>query len=292
MNNSQVCHIWANQTQSSGKGSNLFFEHTVIYSYGYHFPIAAFYGDNAVLFNSSGYSNTTAKHQNYARRALAYNVQIIECPDVLLQNGGHAENMAHFETEYKNALLKAKRARLHSTLHIDHAEKQRANARAYCELFALDVPEWVNIGISQAVIDEMHEKSKQAQAAQIAAKKEREEKARADYEEKIKRWKNGESVALPYRHDAPIYLRVNGERVETSRNAQVTIKNARRLYHIVRNTRGTSETCRQHAIENMSQIDGFRIQQIHQNGDIQIGCHFIQWDEIQNLATSQNWVTA
>ena len=39
-NHHEVCHYWANKIQNSGKSSNMFFEDGIIYSYGYHFPIA------------------------------------------------------------------------------------------------------------------------------------------------------------------------------------------------------------------------------------------------------------
>ena len=39
-NHSEVAHFWANQVQGQGKSSNMFFEDGIIYSYGYHFPIA------------------------------------------------------------------------------------------------------------------------------------------------------------------------------------------------------------------------------------------------------------
>jgi len=40
MNNSQVAHIWANQSKTIAKGSNFFFNHKSIFSYGHHFEVA------------------------------------------------------------------------------------------------------------------------------------------------------------------------------------------------------------------------------------------------------------
>lgn len=54
---------------TSGRGSRMFIENGVIYSYGHHFPVAkkciGYY-----LFNKSGYSSSTSKHKDCVRFAL------------------------------------------------------------------------------------------------------------------------------------------------------------------------------------------------------------------------------
>src|SRR5690606_3302249 len=70
MTNSEVAHIWANQLKSTGKGSNLFFEGTRIYSYGYHFTLGILHPErNTVILNKTNYSVTTSRHQSNARPA-------------------------------------------------------------------------------------------------------------------------------------------------------------------------------------------------------------------------------
>ena len=56
-----------------GQTKHLFIDKDVIYSYGYHFPIAKKYIINnkvVYLFNSNGYSSTTSKHKSYVKSAL------------------------------------------------------------------------------------------------------------------------------------------------------------------------------------------------------------------------------
>ena len=55
-NHSEVSHYWGNKIQSRGKACNMFFEGDIIYSYGYHFPIAKHIDNNLILFTSKGYS--------------------------------------------------------------------------------------------------------------------------------------------------------------------------------------------------------------------------------------------
>lgn len=77
MTNQQVADAFA-QGETTGHSLNMFIEHDVVYSYGYHFPIAI-KRENAVWFNTSGYSQTTACHKGKIRRALeAAGVKIID----------------------------------------------------------------------------------------------------------------------------------------------------------------------------------------------------------------------
>ena len=64
---SEVCHVFAQRSQSEGEAGNVFFYGDKIYSYGYHYLLAEFHevnGKAIVLINNRGYSNSTAKHIN------------------------------------------------------------------------------------------------------------------------------------------------------------------------------------------------------------------------------------
>lgn len=69
--NKQVAQAFAAKSASEGKSSNknLFFHDGVVYSYGYHFPIARWNNDK-VLFTTQSYSVTTARHKGPVLRAL------------------------------------------------------------------------------------------------------------------------------------------------------------------------------------------------------------------------------
>lgn len=62
----ECIHAFAQQTQHEGHSSNLFFYNEKIYSYGYHYLLAEFIkndsGEQGIIINDTGYSNTTAKH--------------------------------------------------------------------------------------------------------------------------------------------------------------------------------------------------------------------------------------
>lgn len=103
MNNKELAKAFADGAVK-GKGSNMFIEGDTIYSCGYHFKIAVRYGDY-YLFNSKGYSHSTAKQQSHVRSELP-EFKIIECPDC---------NLVVAETYLKSELealrLKQSRAR-------------------------------------------------------------------------------------------------------------------------------------------------------------------------------------
>jgi hypothetical protein len=76
MNNKELAHKWAHQTNTRGTGSSFFYEGPVIFSYGHHFPVARIVmpkkGQPFVLFTSRGYSRTTARHKSLALSACSY----------------------------------------------------------------------------------------------------------------------------------------------------------------------------------------------------------------------------
>ncbi|MDZ7883029.1 MAG: hypothetical protein U5N53_08990 [Mycobacterium sp.] len=74
--NSQCAHVWAQQTQDTGRSQNgnLYFANSTIYSYRSNWPLGVFTqlpdGRRAVVINATSYSNTTAGHLSDVRRAL------------------------------------------------------------------------------------------------------------------------------------------------------------------------------------------------------------------------------
>jgi len=69
----QLAHVWVQQTQSKGRSSNMFFEGTRIYSYGFHYCAARIHtvkGKRFALVRSDAYSHSTAKHLCRIRGAL------------------------------------------------------------------------------------------------------------------------------------------------------------------------------------------------------------------------------
>lgn len=72
--NSEIPHIWANQTQDSARnsGHTLYFEGKTIYSYRDSAPIGTLFGENEVFLANRTFSPTTSKHQSRVRMAVTH----------------------------------------------------------------------------------------------------------------------------------------------------------------------------------------------------------------------------
>lgn len=89
--NAQLAHVWASQSQASGRSGNgnFYFEGATLFSYGSHFPVATFTEKRIgkrrlVLFTGASYSVTTAGHISDARGALngLPGIRVVSIPDL------------------------------------------------------------------------------------------------------------------------------------------------------------------------------------------------------------------
>lgn len=83
---------------TKGESNNMFIENSTVYSYGRHFPISkriTLNNESAFLFNSNGYSKTTAGHKSHVLSAL-YGSKIIKLYDCDL-NSIHKQIEANTE---------------------------------------------------------------------------------------------------------------------------------------------------------------------------------------------------
>jgi hypothetical protein len=111
---SNLAHVWAQQTYPFGKSSDgrMLFEGPTIYSYGKHYAIATFTdayvkGQRVVLFNSKGYSVSTAKHRSEAQGALfGLSVHTFYVPWIG-SNTKHAANLEHLVAQFEDAATRA-----------------------------------------------------------------------------------------------------------------------------------------------------------------------------------------
>ncbi len=70
--NDMVAHVWAQNSQPSGRSHNgqYFFDGPTLYSYGRHFAAGHIMPDGAALITSDSYSITTSRHVSRAHRAV------------------------------------------------------------------------------------------------------------------------------------------------------------------------------------------------------------------------------
>jgi len=116
-NNAATIKAWLSGKYESGKNRNhsFYFENDVIYSYGYHFPIARLItnesGKRAALCTIRRYSVTTACHISAVKSWLdLYNIEIFDTPFPLAENQ-HNVIIEYYKQSAQEMKDKAQRAR-------------------------------------------------------------------------------------------------------------------------------------------------------------------------------------
>lgn len=278
-NNRELCHVWAQQKQETGKGSNMFFEGTRIYSYGRHFCIANFIKPGIVLYNSNRYSNSTSKQQSYVSRALhGHSLQIFSVPS---PEGNHIENLKYYVSGVAGMMEAALKSTKNSSYYLSNAEGFRTKGLEYAKTFkvlkyAKDLRKPILIS------EELHNRiASQQEKARIKKEREEREQQKAIEEARLylPKWFDGEQLRHVRLSVLPeSYLRVNGNMIETSHGARVALQSGKRLFDRIQR----NEDVRGH------EIDHYTVVKL--NGVLQVGCHTIERSEIERFAKSQGWI--
>lgn len=305
--NAQIAHIWAQQTGEKGqaKGGNVFFEGRTIYSYGYHFPMAVFIKDNAVIINNDSYSNTTSTHQSYVRQALPdsckryyANTAILK---IFIQDNIDKKRLKTALTEYldsnlEDTLKDCSKPRIKQTTkakHITEFTTLFTRIQEIAALFKVKLPVKFSQAIDTLINDlgsaiakyEKTVKAAKVKKEKACAKYNAEQKALAA--EAIKLWLNNEHLDYKMQrameHNAGItYLRLNKDEIETTRGARFPIKEAIEAFPTIASTvtLDTFLTCN-------IQLGSFHITKID-HGNVTAGCHFVEWPQIKRIAEQLN----
>lgn len=309
MNNSQLAHVWAQQTRAKMTGSNMYFEGAVIYSYGPHYPIARFTdkthkGNRVVLFNYNGSTMTTeSKHKPKVREALrGLPVTVFYVDDVNAGTLGHGmahdDNLRRMADQFDALVSKAARASKNSDSYIEDAQALACVAAAYAEVFNQVIARDMTCPESK---QEATVLSKEAQARKDAAKKIADEKRAIELKAKAKKdaatarkdakkWRANEAGVSYLMRALPVMLRLsaNRERIETSRGAHITASLAPMVWRAVTTCKNRKEAhaySRDELSGNFTPIMGhFTLDSISAKGDIVAGCHEIAFKELELIA--------
>ena len=101
---SELAHHWIYNRDDS-QASNMFSKGDIMYSYGTHFIIAKFVknknGDEALLFNTKKYSNSTSGQQNDVRNAIPYDQLVFHVPGAAIN---HKESIQYYFTKLEEVV--------------------------------------------------------------------------------------------------------------------------------------------------------------------------------------------
>ena len=306
MNNQQVAHLWANQSRESAKGSNFYFNGKSIWSYGYHFEVGRIVetekGKEIVLLNGESYSISTQRHQSYARQACNH----LESYDFPLHNSRFSTIVRHelskddmtrafvaFGKIVIDSVKKAKRSRKYSDFYIKQAEKAVNDWNALKAHFPK-----LTKGIKRLKMPDDHQvneliaSDKAQKAKERKEKLEREKRLAERLKEDSVKWLNYERNYMDRLAKCLLRQRrviVNGnvesfiDEVETSHGARVPLDKARLFYLAITRFKDNPSECTERY-----QVGDFRLNKLTSNG-AQIGCHFIEWNEIERFAKQMEW---
>jgi hypothetical protein len=260
---SEVAHLWASQAQDSARVAcgNFYFDGAVIYSYGRHFPIAKHVtnsnGEKAVLFTTSSYSNTTAKHIHAVRHACNH-LNLIYCKDPEC-GSYHTNNFQPWISRIEAEASHLPNARK-PEMYLNAIEQISAEVRKYVEFFSVPIPATLQTAMDITSKDIFAGYSaKKNEAAKIQrAKAEKEAKKR--HNEGLKKWLSGEAYSL-YDRNGRDYLRIKDGRVQTSQHVELPIEMGKRLYQaILDNTLKVGDKVLSYEVNEVGK-------------DYRIGCH-------------------
>jgi hypothetical protein len=290
-NNREIGHIWANQKQEFGRGSNIFFKGKTIYSYGYHFPVASIVQPGIILFTTNDYSKATAKHKSFIIRSIPQTFKVFGVPCVDIDKNykqdtkdKHKINIDYFVNNIYRSLDSAERSNKYSDSLYQSAMGYRIAGVEYCEAFKLRKPKELKepVPMSDKIRQKIEAQREKQEAINKKIEAERIERESIILSKVLPLWFNHlpNPEGLPdayYLKNAYLRLNKEGDKVETTQGAKVSIRAAKVLFDLIK----SGKDIKGH------NIDGYTV--IGINGVLTIGCHKIETTEINRFAKLMNW---
>jgi hypothetical protein len=280
-----VAHYFANKLQENARnsGRTLFFENKIIYSYGYHFPIAKHY-ENFVLFTTRGYSNTTAKHISLVRSACSH-LNKVFAPYI---DGSHERNFEIWKRNIETNINSMKTARKPEK-YFSNIEQIKNEAQRYCEALKVkptkELKKLLNITFENAEALSKKQAEEEKKKTEIIKTK-----GKKIFNKYLSLWRSGQSMEAIREQienkDYTImnkyislndytYLRVYNNELETSKGIKMPVDIAKRYLNAFINN----------AINKGDKILNYTVNEVNKNG-IKIGCHNINIEQIEYLKTA------
>ncbi len=290
--NSQLCHVWANQVQETGRNAknSLYFSGPKIYSYGSHFLAAKFFnvkGQKIVLINSHNYSSSTAGHLSDIRSSLRGHEDILTFSVPQVNELNSQENVDYFNGmvwEKLDDILGLSRILWESAKNykIEALENAIIEANNFFKLIGqkeLILPELFKT-LLREVLEEKYAKFKALNSPESMAKKEAEKLKKEQKLAVLNASKNAENIAK-FRAGENVKLenltydliRVQGENVMTSRFASVPLIDA---VNAVKSILSGTITAGQ-------KIGSFSFESFNNEKIIKVGCHKFELSEVSEV---------
>lgn len=286
----EVIHVFAAQKQQHGRSPKrkVFFNENILYSYGYHFALAAVHNGTA-LINPERYSATTSKHQCWARRGLNH-LNPIEVPNVVSPRA--IENREYLIEQIIKVFDEILSGRTAGRVYVEVKKRQWKrinrleelhrrvnNYNRFCSTFK--IKDRINLPFDliedlEAIIKNLTNKDKEAEKLKEKYWAEKRAQQELEAEASVEAWKRFEG---PLRgRTQKIYLRVNrkDDTVESSWGARVPLIEAKQLF----------EALEAKILNPGDTIGQYRVDRIEAK-TVSIGCHTIDIEEARAVLRPQ-----
>jgi hypothetical protein len=280
----ELPHIYFHQRAPHGRApSRMSFDGPIFKSY--NAVLACIHpAHNVVLMNNRRYSNTTAKHQSYLRRAIPGHLTAIYGPSDFVANPANfVASLMDSANDAHSAATETKRdfPRRKSVIATNEAQCLRLleTAKRVSDVFGL------GIQCTMEGIEEMRvaaEKSRLEREARMVAEQKRQAKRAR---ENLKKWLAGEDVPTYSLPDGATYLRPywlpdSSPIVQTSKGIEIPLAIAKESLAFVFSKRESGWKRNGETFE----IVGYQLDSVTNDG-IVAGCHRITWKELERLQT-------
>ena len=273
LKSAEVFHFWANKVQPSGRCGNTSFDRDNLYSY--NAIIAKHLPDGSIAVATRSWSMTTSGHQSAARRAIPIGTKVIYVYDFACIQ----DMLASASSQINGLLEKASVARSKKDDYLGQAKDIADNFNAYSLATGsvLQIKAELPVGSDLSAIKQA---IKDRQAAELAEKQRQERVAAERRASTLQGWRDGNPDARAWMlSGVRVALRINGDEVETTRGASIPVADAKSLWPIIqRCIRG--DKC----FTPGQPLGHYRLTRIHANGSIIVGCHHIDYTEIEAIA--------
>ena len=274
-----VAHLWANKAQDSAResGGRFYFVGDTIYSYGAHFPIARHVENKrgrAVLFTTRDYSVTTSGHKWTVLGACKHlTVFHVQHPT----DTNRKAQFAEYRERYLELARKYSRARSNKPWILGSLRDLVDEANRFAQFFGLrcrlSLPDDLSGMVAECQAIEKREKARKQRAE---AKRAREE------QERIRQWANGETDYCPSNGQA-YPAAGQGRRIADQPRARVPLDHAIKAFRVIKRLRSKGESYERNG--HTIHLGHFALDAIDPQGNVTAGCHNVEWEEIERVAT-------
>ena len=289
--NWECIHVFCQGEQNEGRSSSVFFENGILYSYGRHYELAKFVlikGVKTLLLNTNNWSNSTSKHQHLTRNSAnkySYSIESLDFGCFKEKSifsefntlNAHKNNVRfYFERCQKSRLMK-------NWYGLKKHLKDYSKACGILEVWPenlIDENQFSEVSIKFEALEKMYsERNKKREAAEIERIKKEREIDLLELPEKLELWRKGSyNGTLRGLENPALRLTKDKKSIQTSLGALVPLDAARALLLAIRSGIDVKGQRIGHYTVNYVSLDS-----------VIIGCHTLQWSEINLIGDSLRW---